>query len=567
MPVSSDDWPTCDYCTERFPDALEKARHVEAKHAQLLEELREMREQLLSQPASVRPELDQLVSLGDAALSFAEAKRGDASDAEVVAVARGRLEELVRRVYPSAVLYVFGSTATGLPEKGSDIDMAADISGQGDWVDSTSQQEAVARVYTSLNRYGFPRGLFRVEETRVPIVSFKPQSKMGLRSQDVALCSSTWDLSFQHNGVRNSHWLRACVVDSPALRVAALWLKAWSKEADINDGRHGKLTSYAFLVMLIFYAVTTGKAPYRNPAGYNTREASPCPAYLGPAGEGVDQKNVGDIIAGFFDFYSSFDFTQYIVSLNTDPALGLVRKAEIGWLIDKPGTRRTGVYYNICIEDPYEELRPTCEGLNLGRKLTEYKACKLRLAFVQAAAAVRELRASDLVRGTGAPARDYSNDVCRSCGNLGHISKDCPQRHAAERCFLCGQLGHIKADCPEKDDYSRTPACFRCGQRSHLARDCPESGSGKGGCCGKATFGKGHKGDDSNRSKGGCSGKYFKGGPGPSSGKTSLVGQPWSQWRSDRGLGGDGYDPDYERGKGGHQIPSYGKGRGQGKKW
>ena len=45
---SSADWPTCDYCSDRFPTVAMKERHERARHADLLEELRSLKEWLLS---------------------------------------------------------------------------------------------------------------------------------------------------------------------------------------------------------------------------------------------------------------------------------------------------------------------------------------------------------------------------------------------------------------------------------------------------------------------------------------------------------------------------------------
>merc|ERR1712100_746865 len=105
-------------------------------------------------------------------------------------------------------------------------------------------------------------------------------------------------------GVINSRWLRRFLCKEPSLRVAALWIKAWSKAAGINDGRQGWLTSYAFLILFVYYAVATGRTRYYDPRKHQVEcdSASTCPRFLGPIGAGATNDVVGNVIAGFFDF-------------------------------------------------------------------------------------------------------------------------------------------------------------------------------------------------------------------------------------------------------------------------
>ena len=96
---------------------------------------------------------------------------------------------------------------------------------------------------------------------------------------------------------------------------------------------------------------------------------------------------------------------------------------------------------------------------------------------------------------------DCGVPLCNNCGELGHMSKACPQeRMEHERvkvvCALCGEDGHrvrdctqerkkpgggrpcricestehLAAECPNKEKR----ACRNCGSEDHMAKECPD---------------------------------------------------------------------------------------------
>lgn len=56
--------------------------------------------------------------------------------------------------------------------------------------------------------------------------------------------------------------------------------------------------------------------------------------------------------------------------------------------------------------------------------------------------------------------------TCHTCGEVGHISRVCPQR----RCNTCGEVGHISKVCPSSQ-------CWHCSQFGHHATACPTAGA------------------------------------------------------------------------------------------
>lgn len=80
-----------------------------------------------------------------------------------------------------------------------------------------------------------------------------------------------------------------------------------------------------------------------------------------------------------------------------------------------------------------------------------------------------------------------SDSDCFTCGQKGHLSRDCPSAESGKECYTCGQKGHISRDCPDADskgdDYKSETGCYKCGKDGHIARDC---GTQKCYRCGKS---------------------------------------------------------------------------------
>lgn len=66
--------------------------------------------------------------------------------------------------------------------------------------------------------------------------------------------------------------------------------------------------------------------------------------------------------------------------------------------------------------------------------------------------------------------------MCYKCGGPNHFARDCQAQ--AMKCYACGKLGHISRDCTAPNGGPLGQAgksCYRCGEVGHISRDCPQN--------------------------------------------------------------------------------------------
>ncbi|CAN6563342.1 unnamed protein product [Malus baccata var. baccata] len=84
---------------------------------------------------------------------------------------------------------------------------------------------------------------------------------------------------------------------------------------------------------------------------------------------------------------------------------------------------------------------------------------------------------------------------CFTCGGYGHVARACPNGSiggggggGGGGCYKCGAFGHLARDCATGGGSGGAGACYSCGAYGHMARDC-SSGGGDGGARGGGRYG------------------------------------------------------------------------------
>ncbi|KAG2532985.1 hypothetical protein JM18_000841 [Phytophthora kernoviae] len=262
---------------------------------------------------------------------------------------RQRVQQLLRRQWPTVRVLPFGSSESGLGFGGCDVDLGiyfedVDVDAQGQF----SPQERIKLLDTACECLA---GTFQVEQfirnARVPVIKlWDPKRQVAC---DVCVGGV--------NALLNTALLKYYGQVDPRVRPLVFAIKYWAKQRGINDSVNGTLSSYGFTLLLIFY-LQSNYAEVQLPSVHSVvqnlqsqtkvsvlleRLQSP-PAMELPSTFGTSEMDsVGALLAGFFDFYANrFNMEDEVVSVRSGTALSKTTK----W--SHPTSWR------LSIEDPFE---------------------------------------------------------------------------------------------------------------------------------------------------------------------------------------------------------------------
>ncbi|KAF9074645.1 hypothetical protein BDP27DRAFT_1416053 [Rhodocollybia butyracea] len=297
---------------------------------------------------------------------------------------RKLLERLIRTIEPDSRLLSFGSTANGFSLRNSDMDLCCLI--------DSEERLAASNLVTMLGDLLERETKFHVKplpHARIPIVKLSLDPSPGLP------LGIACDIGFENRLALENTRLLMCyaMIDPTRVRTMVLFLKVWSKRRKINSPYKGTLSSYGYVLLVIYFLVHVKNPPVlpnlqqmpplrpiskeeTHLAGYNTWFFDDI-ELLRQRWHSENTETVAELLIDFFRYFSrDFLYNIGVASIRA----GLLKKDTKGWQNDLSAGRYNDARERnrLCIEDPFET------DYNVARCVTKDGLYTIRGEFMRA---------------------------------------------------------------------------------------------------------------------------------------------------------------------------------------
>ncbi|KAJ4481115.1 hypothetical protein J3R30DRAFT_3865712 [Lentinula aciculospora] len=299
---------------------------------------------------------------------------------------RKLLERLIRTIEPDSRLLSFGSTANGFSLRNSDMDLCCLIDSE----ERLAASNLVTMLGDLLERAETKFHVKPLPHARIPIVKLSLDPSPGLP------LGIACDIGFENRLALENTRLLMCyaMIDPTRVRTMVLFLKVWSKRRKINSPYKGTLSSYGYVLLVIYFLVHVKNPPVlpnlqqmpplrpipkeeTHMGGYNTWFFDDIDL-LRQRWHSENTETVAELLIDFFRYFArDFAYNGGVASIRA----GLLKKESKGWQSNDVSASR----YNdarernrLCIEDPFET------DYNVARCVTKDGLYTIRGEFMRA---------------------------------------------------------------------------------------------------------------------------------------------------------------------------------------
>ncbi|KZV72411.1 PAP/OAS1 substrate-binding domain-containing protein [Peniophora sp. CONT] len=271
---------------------------------------------------------------------------------------RKLLERLIRTIEPDSRLLSFGSTANGFSLRNSDMDLCCLI--------DSEERLAASDLVTMLGDLLERETKFHVKplpHARIPIVKLSLDPSPGLP------LGIACDIGFENRLALENTRLLYCyaMIDPTRVRTMVLFLKVWAKRRKINSPYKGTLSSYGYVLLVIYFLVHVKNPPVLPNLQQMPplRPISQADTHIGGNNvwffddiellrqrwQSANHESVAQLLTDFFKFYArDFLYNTGVVSIRG----GHITKGSKGWQNESSRYKDSRERNRFCIEDPFE---------------------------------------------------------------------------------------------------------------------------------------------------------------------------------------------------------------------